>query len=538
MLKKTEKIPLFARPDANVNKKGRTPLAPPAPAMRHHSVMAKMIEQKITLVLTGWALLAGGLLLAAALAIPFSDQYGYDTRVIDMPIWTLFAGLFFLGILFIILLPLIRKSMLVFGQEKNQARAARILQFLLFALFATGLLARILMLFTQPMLEDDYQRYLWDGAVTANGHNPYHISPKDVFEGASGEASLERLEQQSGLLLGRINHAELRTIYPPVAQLGFALSYWLKPFSLTSWRAIALASELTTLALLVLLLKTLQRPVLWAALYWLNPLVIKELMNAAHMEVLLVPLLLGSLWAAFHYRYILTSFLLALAVGVKIWPALLLPLYLRAGLKTPKKLIAPVLVFLGLITLMAMPVLVAGLDQKSGFVAYAQSWKTNSALFPALEALMQYLSTLLFKSISTSETGSVLARILIALALGIIALRAAWRRPDGAQDLARKTLLITTAMFLLSPAQFPWYGVWFIPFLAFLPLYGLALLVPALQVYYLSFYFAANEIEGLYPKLVIWLAWIPVWLVLAYEMASRFRSANKNGDDHMKGGAS
>ncbi len=496
--------------------------------------MPKVIEQKTTLVLKSWALLAVCLLLAAVLAIPFSSHYGYDTRVIDMPIWTLFAGLFFLGALFVALLPLIRQSVQVFGQIKNKVRAARILQLLLCALFATGLLARILMLFTQPMLEDDYQRYLWDGALTANGHNPYHLSPKDVFEGASGEPLLERLEQQSGLLLGRINHPELRSIYPPVAQLGFALSYWLEPFSLTSWRAIALASELTTLALLVLLLKTLQRPVLWAALYWLNPLVIKELMNAAHMEVLLVPLLLGSLWAAFHYRYVLTSFLLALAVGVKIWPALLLPLYLRAGLKTPKKLIVPVLVFSGLIALMALPVLVAGLDQKSGFVAYAQSWKTNSALFPALEGLMQKLSALFFSEITSPETGSVTARLLIAVTVGSIALRAAWHQPDGAQDLARKTLLITATMFLLSPAQFPWYGVWFMPFLVFLPLYGLALLTPALQIYYLSFYFAANEIEGLYPKLVIWMAWVPVWVVLAYELATRYGSGITNLDDRAK----
>ncbi|MCP4937195.1 MAG: DUF2029 domain-containing protein [bacterium] len=503
--------------------------------MRHHSVMAKVIEQKIPLVLASWTLLAGALLLTAVLTIPFSNQFGYDTHVIDMPIWTLFAGLFFLGALFVLLLPLIHKSVQVFAQAKNQTRATKILKLLLFALFASGLLARILMLFTQPMLEDDFQRYLWDGALTANGHNPYFLSPKDVFEGASGEPLLEQLEQRSGLLLGRVNHPELRTIYPPVAQLGFALGYWLKPFSLTSWRLIALASELTTLALLVLLLKTLHRPVLWAALYWLNPLIIKELINAAHMEVLLVPLLLGSLWAAFHYRYVLTSFLLALAVGVKIWPALLLPLYLRAGLKTPKKLITPVLIFTSMIALMALPVLFAGLDQKSGFVAYAQTWKTNSALFPALAALMQKLSALFFAHVNTPETGSVFARLLIAFALGAIALHTAWHQPYGAQDLARKTLLITTAMFLLSPAQFPWYSVWFMPFLAFLPFYGLALLVPALQVYYLSFYFAANEIEYLYPNLVIWLAWVPVWSVLACELASRFHS---NSDNILKGGTS
>ncbi len=335
--------------------------------------------------------------------------------------------------------------------------------------------------------------------------------------------------------MGRINHSELRTIYPPVAQLGFAVSYWIKPFSLNAWRLIALACELISLCLLVLLLNALKRPLLWAAIYWLNPLVIKELMNAGHMEVLLVPLLLGALWAAMRHSHILTSFLLALAVGVKIWPALLVPLYLRSGLTTPKKLIAPLLIFGALIAVMALPVLVAGLDQGSGFVAYAQKWKTNSALFPALEASMQNLFSLFSSHADAPATGSLVTRLLIAVTLGAIALLAAWRKPANAQELARKTLLITTAMFLLSPAQFPWYGVWLMPFLVFLPFYGLALLVPALQVYYLSFYFASNEIEYLYPTLVIWLAWVPVWLLLAYELTRRSRKHARISIDDAKG---
>ncbi len=152
--------------------------------------MAKQIEQNTTLVLAGWAVLAGSLLLTAALAIPFSNQFGYDTRVVDMPIWTLFLVLAFLGALFVLMLALIEKTVRLFGGLENQRRARKFLRLLLFALFATGLLARILMLFTQPMLEDDYQRYLWDGALSANGHNPYQVSPKDVFDGTSGDPSL------------------------------------------------------------------------------------------------------------------------------------------------------------------------------------------------------------------------------------------------------------------------------------------------------------------------------------------------------------
>ncbi|MCP5063626.1 MAG: hypothetical protein GY936_14360 [Ignavibacteriae bacterium] len=40
-------------------------------------------------------------------------------------------------------------------------------------IFGIGLVARILLVPTVPILEDDFNRYLWDGAVTANGFNPY-----------------------------------------------------------------------------------------------------------------------------------------------------------------------------------------------------------------------------------------------------------------------------------------------------------------------------------------------------------------------------
>ncbi|MGI9553793.1 MAG: hypothetical protein ACR2NC_02625, partial [Thermodesulfobacteriota bacterium] len=44
---------------------------------------------------------------------------------------------------------------------------------ILFYIFIIGLLIRVITLFSIPVLEDDYFRYLWDGSVTANGINPY-----------------------------------------------------------------------------------------------------------------------------------------------------------------------------------------------------------------------------------------------------------------------------------------------------------------------------------------------------------------------------
>ena len=44
---------------------------------------------------------------------------------------------------------------------------------LLWWIIGVGLAMRLAMFFSLPMMEDDWYRYLWDGAVTAHGLNPF-----------------------------------------------------------------------------------------------------------------------------------------------------------------------------------------------------------------------------------------------------------------------------------------------------------------------------------------------------------------------------
>ncbi len=50
-------------------------------------------------------------------------------------------------------------------------------RFLLAAMLLIGLLMRALLFDSYPVLEIDFYRYLWDGAVLANGFNPYALPP-------------------------------------------------------------------------------------------------------------------------------------------------------------------------------------------------------------------------------------------------------------------------------------------------------------------------------------------------------------------------
>jgi hypothetical protein len=89
--------------------------------------------------------------------------------------------------------------------------------------------------------------------------------------------------------------------------------------------------------------------------------------------------------------------------------------------------------------------------------------------------------------------------------------------------------LVVAALALLSPAQFPWYAVWIAPFLAFRPWTGFLLLAATLPLYYLDFYLITHGRAEIFPELVVWIIWAPVWAALAVEAVheTRLRPASR-----------
>lgn len=456
------------------------------------------------LAAVGWAAL-GFLVIAFGLLLTLaSPRFGYAYDVADMPVVWLTAGLVCAGLIYCLLLPTIISN--------APAGDARALRFITIWIITVGFVARLSLFASEPILEDDYQRYLWDGAVVASGLNPYAMSP--AAELADGST----LARQGELVVKRINHAELKTIYPPVAQTSFALAYLLKPWSLGAWRSVILVCDLATLALILALLREAGRSPLWVALYWWNPVAIKELFNSAHMDAVVLPLTLLALLLATRRRQVLAATTLAFAVGAKIWPVLLLPLVLRPAVLDLRRLVAALFIFGGLVALWATPILLGGLDDSSGFVAYLSSWQTNSALFPALEC---GTATLLGWTGLAIEKVGLIVRAMLALCLGAFAVLISHKPIARADDLMGRTSLVVAALVLLSPAQYPWYAVWFAPFLAFRPWTGFLLLTATVPLYYTGFHFLARQRADVFREVVVWIIWLPVWAALAIEAARR-----------------
>lgn len=464
--------------------------------MTNNTASELQTERVVLLGLTalGVALLS----LSFALAIS-SPLFGYDYLVRDMPVFWLAGSMGLAGALFLALLWLVPAA---------SRLSTKTTHLLFWGVLVAGLLMRLVQFTAEPSLEDDFQRYLWDGAVTAHGLNPYALSPDQAKEADPSIFQIGRLGVESGLVLERVNHPHLRTIYPPVAQGAFALSYMIGPWSINAWRLVILFFDLAAVALLLLLLKDLGHSPLWVSLYWWNPIAIKELFNAGHMEAVVIPFVLAGLVLTIRKRPIAATFSLTLAAGAKLWPVILLPLVWRSLMHDPRKLLIAVGITMFSLALFAWPVLSAGLDPASGFVAYASKWKTNSALFPALESI----------------TSPTVARAMVATLLAIII---GWQYRTAAsdpQDIVRRAFIIVSALFLLSPAQFPWYFLWVLPLLCLVPVRGLLVLTATLPLYYTAFYFLARGDTETFPATIVWLIWLPAWGMLLWQARDQIQS--------------
>lgn len=440
-----------------------------------------------------------GLIILSYTIMLLSKHFAYTIPLITKPILLFIVLQVCAGIIYLFCVRLLTESLDMKG-------------LLVWVLFV-GVAIRVSMFVSTPILEDDYYRYLWDGAVVATGLNPYQFSPEQALTG-DVPVELQQLASESGPVIERINHPHVRTIYPLVAQGFFAVSHVLGPWSLFAWRFILLIGDCVTLILLILILKAVNLPLQWLVVYWWNPLIIKETFNSGHLDVLALPFVLATLLFMIRKRYLIAVIMLALATVTKLWPFVLLPLVVRPLFKKPKRLAQTLLVFVLIITTCFIPVFAAKLNSSSGFVAYSRSWENNSFLFRGI----LWTARFLFENFNIDQGhAQIVARILVVCLL-ILWIAHVIRRPiKTSHDVFERSLLIVTATFVLSPTQFPWYYVWLVPLLCIRFRLSLALFTILLQLYYIRYYFGARGQIDIFNRFIVFVEHLPVWLLLIWE---------------------
>jgi alpha-1,6-mannosyltransferase len=381
-----------------------------------------------------------------------------------------------------------------------------------------GMAMRASMFVSSPILENDYCRYLWDGGVTAHGFNPYAFSPDEVLNGKSEKgplpARLIGLAHESEDLLSRINHPELRSIYPPVAQVSFALAHWLGPWKLWAWRVVLLALDLVTAILIIQLLLAMHLPAVWLVIYWWNPILTVEAVNSGHMDVVILPFLAAALLLTMRGKHFLAVLMLGLATGAKFWPVLLLPVILRPVLSHPRKLVPALGLFCLIALILFSPICRTGLGEDSGVTAYAENWEMNDALY----LVVSWATGTVLKSIGMSSVDvDLISRSAVTVFLIAWVAWLVRKQFPNPLELSEACFWVATALFLLSPTQFPWYYLWLLPFLAVRPTNSLMLLTALLPLFYLRFYFLDIDKVGIFDYGVVWLEFGPTLILLARE---------------------
>ncbi|MBI3942464.1 MAG: hypothetical protein HY326_05575, partial [Chloroflexi bacterium] len=183
------------------------------------------------------------------------------------------------------------------------------------AIFILAVLFRLLLIPTRPALSDDMYRYIWDGRVQAGGINPYAYAPN--------APEVQALRDPD--IWPSINRKNAVTIYPAGAQLAFAALWRLWPDNVHWLQIVMAAADLLAGLLLMALLRALQRPPHLALIYLWHPLVIFEIAHAAHVDGLMLPLVVGAWLAQAKGRDAWAGVLLGAATAMKLFPVLLLP---------------------------------------------------------------------------------------------------------------------------------------------------------------------------------------------------------------------
>ena len=365
-----------------------------------------------------------------------------------------------------------------------------------------------------PIYEDDWNRYLWDGASTVHGVSPYKYSPIEILdqlaEGQTvdgqkiitpeeGEKLLSLSDEGYAILL-RINNQDLTTIYPSSAQAVFAIAALIKPLDVNALRFVFLIIEALTMFLLIKALTIYGRSPLWVLLCAFNPLLIYSAFNVMHMDVILPPFMIGAIILVKRRPY-LAAFALAGAAAVKIWPLLLAPILYRDWVKRPFIYISAAALVAILSFVLFWPML-SELRPSSGLSAYSQKWQRSSFLFPVF---IEFLGNII-------TDPSRVARLTIAALLTALSLwfgfRHLWpikpstEKPASLDTMPRALMIVTLMLLFLSPTGYPWYVIWVIMFMPFIPFYGAAMLCVLVPLYYVRF--ALGE-QGRYEIYTSWL---------------------------------
>ncbi len=272
----------------------------------------------------------------------------------------------------------------------------------------------------------DVHRYIWDARLQRAGLNPYAERPNDPAVAWLHTAGTRHMNNQG-----------VASPYPPVAQFFFR--------GVTAVHESAEAFKVALVACEVLLVLVLWAWLVgrgmdpaWVLAYAWHPLATLEMARNGHFEVVGVLLLCLSALALHRGLPARAAVWFALAVGTKLLPVVLVPLYW--GRLRPRHVLLAAAVLVGV----SLPF--AGGQALGSIPDVIDRFRFNAPLFSAGERVL-------------GARGAAAAAVAVGLLAAVIC-----RRANPARMSAAWAWPLAAAL-ACAPLVYPWYLVWLLPFL-------------------------------------------------------------------------
>ncbi|MDQ3194426.1 MAG: hypothetical protein M3P82_05435 [Bacteroidota bacterium] len=293
---------------------------------------------------------------------------------------------------------------------------------------------KIILIFAAPVTSNDYTRYLWDGKVQAAGINPFKYAPEDK--------ELDFLQDDQ--LYPLITYKEIKTIYPPFAQIIFLINQFLFSGSVAGLKFIFLICDIGVIFFLYKILLFLKLNTNLILLYALSPLILFEIILNVHVDILLLFFLTGCIYYCLKNSFNISFFMLGFSVMSKLYSLIFVPVliyqYISLG---NKKLFITIIIFFALPFLMIAPYY-NGFGEITGVINnYDSHWYFNAMPFKSVAEIFHYFGMVDHQVIRTGF------RILFVIILLYYSF--------SSKPFFNKLFYIIFFYFFLNTTVYPWY---------------------------------------------------------------------------------
>jgi len=355
------------------------------------------------------------------------------------------------------------------------------LRFPLGYILLSGLLFRIVLIPASPALSDDIYRYLWDGKISLAGINPYQYPP----------AAEELDSYRDSEIYPSIRYPEIKSVYPPVAQLIFFLNAAVGNTPL-SWKMLLLLSEILLVMVMIKLIDYFQIPRLRLGIFVLNPLLIIETYYSGHLDMIGILFLMTGIWYFYLNRKNKSVFFLCLAVLTKFLSGLIiLPMFLKKFWK--KSFVVLIIVIVAV-----LPFSMNGSIPVGGIISYINLPVFNGGFHNLVAAGLNLVGirqqVLLNLNINGYTEyfyiGPDFYYRIIALFVMIFVISDQLRKLHRTSDFQginylQTVFVIACALLLIMPGFKPWHLIWILPLLVFIPNWSWILFTLLVQASYI-----------------------------------------------------